>query len=125
MGVVRGQTWAAAHDFFMHYQITKMDNRYTRHGYRYLIEFSTNPTSGTGVLDFDRCRRWFNENFGWSQDVETRSRMIQNKRHNPESYQDNDINPTWAYAVKYGDYRIYVDEDKTLSWFVLCHPVSR
>jgi len=109
----------------MRYNITKMDNRYTRHGYRYIIEFSTNPTFGTGVLDFDRCRRWFNENFGWSQDVETRSRMIANKRHNPDSYQDNDINPVWAYAVKYGDYRIYVDEDKTLSWFVLCHPVSQ
>jgi hypothetical protein len=101
-----------------------MDGRYTRHGYTYLIEFSVNNL-GTGVLDFDRSRRWFNEQFGWSQDVETRSKMLQNKRHHRDAYQDNDINPVWAYNVKYGDYRIYVDSDKTLSWFCLCHPKSQ
>ena len=100
-----------------------MDGRYTRHGYTYLIEFSVGHF-GTGVLDFDRSRRWFNEQFGWSQDVETRSRMLQNKRYHQDAYQDNDINPVWAYNVKYGDYRIYVDSDKTLSWFLLCHPKS-
>lgn len=109
----------------MHYKITKMDNRYSTYGYQYLIEFSKNAIYGTGVLDFDRSRRWFNEHFGWSQDVETRNQMKSNKRHNPEAYQDNDINPVWAYAVKYGDYRIYVDGDKTLSWFCLCHPKSQ
>ena len=102
-----------------------MDRRYARHGYCYLLEFSKSERfSGTGVLDFDRCRRWFNEHFGWSQDVETRSKMQQNKLYHPGAYEDNDINPTWAYAVKYGDYRIYVDDDKTLSWFVLNHPAT-
>ena len=109
----------------MHYKIIKMDGRYSRHGYRYLIEFKKDVGRGTGVLDFDRCRRWFNEHFGWSQDIETRDQMKINKRNHREAYQDNDINPVWAYAVKYGDYRIYVDEDKTLSWFVLCHPASQ
>jgi len=47
-----------------------------------------------------------------------------NKRVHQTDYQANDINPVWAYCVKYGDYRIYVDEDKTLSWFVLCHPAT-
>jgi len=109
----------------MRYKVTKMDNRYSTYGYRYLLEFSKNTTFGTGVLDFDRGRRWFNEHFGWSQDVETRAQMKNNRLNNREAYQDNDINPIWAYAVKYGDYRIYVDSDKTLSWFVLCHPVSQ
>ena len=108
----------------MKYRITKMDGRYSTYGYRYLIEFSKFSSQGTGVLDFDRCRRWFNEHFGWSQDVETRAKMQQNKRNNPAAYEDNDINPTWAYAVKYGDYRIYIDDDKTLSWFVLNHPAT-
>ena len=107
----------------MKYKVIKMDNRYTHHGYAYLIEFSKVVAFGTGVLDFDRCRRWFNQNFGWSQDVETRGRLLQNRRNNKESYQSDDINLVWAYAVKYGDYRIYVDNDKTLSWFLLCHPV--
>lgn len=101
-----------------------MDGRYTRHGYTYLIEFSKLRAYGTGVLDFDRSRRWFNEHFGWSQDVETRQRMQENKMQNQGAYEDNDINPVWAYCVKYSDYRIYIDDDKTLSWFVLCHPKS-
>ena len=101
-----------------------MDGRYSRYGYKYIIEFSKVNQVGTGVLDFDRCRRWFNEQFGWSQDVETRSQLMQNKRNNRDAYEDNDINPVWAYCVKYGDYRIYVDDDKTLSWFVLTHPAN-
>ena len=108
----------------MKYKITKMDRRYTRYGYTYLIEFSKSHF-GTGVLDFDRSRRWFNEQFGWSQDVETRSQMAVNKRSHKDEYEDTDFNPIWAYCVKYGDYRIYVDSDKTLSWFVLCHPASQ
>lgn len=109
--------------FFMHYKITKMDGRYSRYGYTYLIEFSKSQT-GTGVLEFDRCRRWFNEKFGWSQDVETRQQMKENRQYQEEAYQDADINSVWAYCVKYGDYRIYVADDKTLNWFMLCHPKS-
>lgn len=101
-----------------------MDGRYSRYGYTYLIEFQKSTWSGTGVLDFDRCRRWFNEHFGWSQDVETRAKMLENKRMHLDAYEPNDINPIWAYCVKYGDYRIYVDSDKTLSWFVLNHPAN-
>ena len=99
-----------------------MDGRYSHYGYTYLLEFSKSVQHGTGVLDFDRARRWFNATFGWSQDVETRALMIRNARNNKEAYQLDDINPTWAYAVKYGDYRIYVDNDQTLNWFVLAHP---
>ena len=101
-----------------------MDGRYTRYGYTHLIEFSSSVHRGTGVLDFDRCRRWFNEHFGWSQDVETRAKMQENRILNKDAYEDNDINPLWAYCAKYGDYRIYVADDKTLSWFVLNHPAS-
>lgn len=108
----------------MNYKITKMDRRYSTHGYTYLIEFGKSHR-GTGVLDFDRSRRWFNDQFGWSQDVETRDQMLVNKRSHKEEYKDDDFNPVWAYCVKYGDYRIYVDEEKTLSWFVLCHPASQ
>ena len=109
----------------MKYKVTKMDRRYTRHGYQYLIEFSKVTHFGTGVLDFDRTRRWFTQQFGWSQDVEVRAEMIKNRRYNAELFETDDINEIWAYCVKYGDYRIYVDNDKTLSWFLLCHPASQ
>jgi hypothetical protein len=108
----------------MKYKVTKMDRRYTRHGYQYLIEFSKVTHLGTGVLDFDRTRRWFTQQFGWSQDVEVRAEMIKNRRYNADMYEIDDINAVWAYCVKYGDYRIYVDNDKTMSWFLLCHPIS-
>lgn len=108
----------------MKYKITKMDGRYSNHGYKYLIEFKKDIGRGTGVLEFDRCRRWFNETFGWSQDVETRDMMLRNRQNVKDAYKGDDINAVWAYCVKYGDYRIYVDNDKTLSWFLLCHPVS-
>ena len=101
-----------------------MDGRYNQRDYRYLIEFSKVNTFGTGVLDFDRARRWFNDQFGWSQDIETRDNMLVNRQYNRDLYEDKDLNPVWAYAVKYGDYRIYVDSEQTLSWFVLCHPNS-
>ena len=108
----------------MHYKVVKMDGRHTKYGYTHIIEF-IKGSYGTGVLDFDRSRRWFNEHFGWSQDVETREEMQKNQHHHRDAYEDTDINPVWAYCVKYGDYRIYVDSDKTLSWFLLCHPASQ
>lgn len=108
----------------MEYKITKMDGRYSRYDYTYLIEFRKSTQYGTGVLSFDRARRWFSTTFGWSQDVETRLEMQKNKAHHSDAYEPDDINPVWAYCVKYGDYRIYVDNDKTLSWFMLCHPRS-
>ena len=106
----------------MHYKITKMDGRYSHHGYKYLIQFSKAVSHGTGVLDFDRSRRWFNAQFGWSQDVETRDLMMRNQQNIKGAYNPDDINPIWAYCVKYGDYRIYINSDQTLSWFVLAHP---
>lgn len=108
----------------MHYTVTKMDGRYSKHGYQYLIEFSRNLTFGTGVLDFDRARRWFNATFGWSQDVETRDEMLRNRMYHKDIYTEEDINPAWAYAVKYGDYRIYVASEKELNWFVLANPAK-
>ena len=103
----------------MKYKITKMDNRYSKYGYQYLIEFSQNFRNGTGVLDFDRSRRWFNEHYGWSQDVETRASIIKSAPLDelPEAF-----NSAWAYSIKYNDYRIYVHDDATLNWFVLSHP---
>jgi hypothetical protein len=108
----------------MQYNVIKMNGRYTKYGYQYLVEFSKSITSGTGVLDFDRCCRWFNDQFGWSQDVETRRLMMENRRHYPDNFQPNDINPVWGYCAKYSKYRIYIDNEKTLSWFMLCHPKS-
>jgi hypothetical protein len=82
-----------------------------------MIEFkkarSWNTNTSTGVLEFDRSRRWFNEKFGWSQDVETRSKIGRT--------QTTDFNLHWAYSIKYNEYRIYVQSDQELNWFVLSH----
>ena len=77
---------------------------------------------GTGVLDFDRARRWFTATYGWSQDVELQAEMLKNQRAHKEAYTIDDINTHWAFLSKYDDYRIYVATEQELSFFILSHP---
>lgn len=106
----------------MRYKIIRLDKRYSyRDQFDYMIEFrrSRNYAStadSTGVLAFDRARRWFNQQFGWSQDVVTRGAMITNGAEMEE------INTRWAYSVAYDQYRLYVASDQELQWFLLAHP---
>jgi len=77
-----------------------------------MLEFSKDSWLGTGVLNFDRSRRWFNQTFGWSQDVETRSAVLRSS-----DFEASDYNFKWAR-----EYRIYVQDEAVLNWFVLSHP---
>lgn len=97
----------------MQYHTTKLDKRHNWHAhFAYMLEFSKSRRVGTGVLDFDRARRWMNQTWDWSQDVVTRSALLQ---------QNQDINLHWAYSVEYRDYRIYLKSDKELMFFQLTH----
>jgi hypothetical protein len=113
----------------MNYEITKLDRRHSWHDqFAYMIEFrkthqSIYTRSNQGVLEFDRSRRWFNETFGWSQDVETRSQIGRTRAQSTEDY-TKDFNLHWAYSIKYNEYRIYVQSDQELNWFVLSHSKS-
>ena len=108
----------------MKYKVVKLDARYSHNtAYQYMLEFSKGHWRGTGVLNFDRARRWFTTNYGWGQDVEIRSELIRSKQHHAEEFEDDDINSTWSFSAR-NDYRIYVATDKELSWFLLSHPVS-
>jgi len=103
----------------MKYEIIKLDRRHRHYKiYKYSIEFSKASwaSTGTGALDFDRARRWFNTNFGWSQEAE-----VQQKLAGLSRVQDNDINFHWAFTTQYKNYRIYVNSDKELAWFQLSH----
>ena len=110
----------------MNYEITKLDNRHSWHlQFKYMIEFKKPRTyfasglTNNGVLEFDKSRRWFNEKFGWSQDVETRAEIIKSA---PLGELPDAFNKAWAYSIKYNDYRIYVHDEATLNWFTLSHP---
>jgi len=110
----------------MNYEITELDRRHAWHGqFAYMIEFKKarawEKNTSTGVLEFDRARRWFNETYGWSQDVETRSQIGRVRAQLKEDY-TRDFNLHWAYSIKYDEYRIYVQSDQELNWFVLKHP---
>lgn len=108
----------------MRYQVTRLDRRHSYHAqFGYVLEFSKKTWSGTGVIDFDRSRRWMNRTWGWSQDVNTRDSLA-NRLANPDNHtvQDSDINLHWAYSVEYRDYRIYLAGETELNWFVLAHP---
>jgi hypothetical protein len=105
----------------MNFAITKLDRRHAWHNqFAYMIEFKKRSDwavgrDATGVLEFDRCRKWFNEAWGWSQDVETRDEMLKTmiKAGHPD-----DINRFWSYSIRYGEYRIYVN-DAALTMFKL------
>ena len=102
----------------MKYHIVRLDARYSySKDFKYLLEFSKAGWAGTGVIDFDRSRRWFNQTFGWSQDVETRSAVLRS-----QDFEASDYNFKWAYSAKYREYRIYVQDEAVLNWFVLSHP---
>lgn len=107
----------------MRYQVTRLDHRFShKASFDYVLEFSKSTWKGTGVLDFDRARRWMNQTWGWSQDVETRAAL--NRRivePSNTAVQEEDINRHWAYSVQYNDYRIYLHGDKELAWFQLSH----
>ena len=107
----------------MNYHVTKLDLRYSHSGsFGYVLEFSKNSWQGTGVLDFDRARRWMNRTYGWSQDVETLVAIKRCKIRNPDvEVQAEDTNPHWAYSAAYKDYRIYLKGDEELTFFQLAH----
>ena len=100
-----------------------MDRRYANYGsFRYMLEFSKSTWRGTGVLEFDRARRWMNQTWGWTQEVSTRQALIQ-RLADPlnNSVKEEDINRHWAYSVEYKEYRIYLLGDKELAFFQLVH----
>jgi hypothetical protein len=108
----------------MRYQVTQLDQRHSyRHQFEYMLEFSKSTWAGTGVIDFDRSRRWMNRTWGWTQEVDTRSALI-TRHSNPDNHtvQAEDINPHWAYSVEYRDYRIYLAGESELNWFLLSNP---
>ena len=107
----------------MKYEVVKLDGRFSYSKiYRYCIEFSSNRLLGTGVLDFDRARRWFNRTYGWSQDVKTQNKIARELNSMvPASHEPDDINSHWAYSTEYRNYRIYVSSDRELMMFELTH----
>ena len=109
----------------MNYKIIKLDKRYAYYQqFHYLVEFHRSPGwaigasagPGSGVLDFDRVRKWMNESWGWSQDVETRKEMI--RVHRADRTEATEVNPHWAWSCRYQEYRIYVN-DPALALFKL------
>lgn len=114
----------------MNYVITRLDRRYAWHRqFPYMIEFHKNRSwqMGTGVIDFDRVRKWMNECWGWSQDIETRAdlvKVIAGQRNTPwpqaqaRAESSEHVNTHWAYSCRYQEYRIYVSES-ALSLFKL------
>ena len=106
----------------MNYKIVQLDKRHNwRKIYRYSIEFPKGVFS-SGVLDFDRARRWFNRTYGWSQDVKTQNEIAgQLNIQEYKNHQQEDLNLLWAYCTEYRNYRIYVASDKELMFFELAH----
>jgi hypothetical protein len=110
------------HLFSMMYHIVLLNGRNSWSKiYRYTIEFPKGDYS-SGVLEFDRARRWFNRTYGWSTDVKTQNEIAEQLNDTvPSSHQSDDLNLQWAYSTEYRNYRIYVASDKELMFFELTH----
>ena len=110
------------HPFSMKYEIVKLNGRNSWSKiYLYTIEFPKG-TYSSGVLEFDRARRWFNRTYGWSTDVKTQNEIAEQLNDQvPSSHQSDDLNLQWAYSTEYRNYRIYVASDKELMFFELAH----
>jgi hypothetical protein len=111
----------------MNYTITRLDRRHSWHSeFAYMIEFAKRDfsllqTAESPVLQFDRSRRWFNDTFGWSQDVEVRAQI---KKRDYSLVTEADLNNRWTWSIRYDEYRIYTASEQELEWFVLSHPQS-
>ena len=102
----------------MKYKVIELDARYNhRNRFSYMISFTKTP-GHSAILEFDRCRRWLNDTYGWSQDVEMQTPMTKAQKSHPE-INDVNINRYWAYNIKYDDYRIYVADNQILTMFQL------
>lgn len=100
----------------MHYQVTRLDRRHSHHQrFAYMIEFSKRQPTGTGALDFDRARRWFNDTYGWSQEADLQIKIDKDARH---LLQAPEANTHWAYHAEYRNFRIYTNEPEA-AWFQL------
>jgi hypothetical protein len=113
----------------MQYLVTRLDGRHSwREDFEHMLEFSSAGWSGTGVLEFDRARRWMHSTWGHSQEVHVRQRIQQHimRLHSGPVLEDpaEEINPHWSYSVEYKNYRIYLKGDQELSWFQLAHASS-
>ena len=100
----------------MKYQVTRLDKRHAHHiQFEYMIEFSKSWRSGTGALDFDRARRWFNQTYGYSQEANLQSFSAIATQN---SGQPSEINTHWAYHTEYKNFRIYTNSSE-VAWFQL------
>jgi hypothetical protein len=105
----------------MNYNIVKLNGRNSWSKiYRYTIEFPKGAYS-SGVLEFDRARRWFNRTYGWSTDVKTQNLIAEQLNDQVPPWTTEDLNLQWAYSTEYRNYRIYVASDKELMFFELAH----
>ena len=108
----------------MKYKVVKLDHRYAYNKrFKYLLEFvKSNRTNA--VLDYHRAMRWFHDHYGWTQEAEVMHTMRYHQSLYPDLFTEEDFNPTWSYCSRKDVYRIYVEEEKVLEWFLLCHPKS-
>jgi hypothetical protein len=108
----------------MRYLITRLDGRHSwREDFEHMLEFSSAGWLGTGVLEFDRARRWMHDTWGYSQEVHVRQRIQQqpNLQARQLEFATVEVNPHWSYSVEYKNYRIYLKGNQELSWFQLAH----
>ena len=94
------------------FKIKKMDSRYNgaKH-FKYIIDYGGKYSNN---LTFQIHRNWWFDGYGPSCEIEAWERL---KLHNTDT--EWCIVDTWAWDTEFGNRKIYVKDDDTLSFFVL------
>ena len=98
------------------FKIKKTDSRYNGHRhFKYIIDYGGKYGDS---LTFQIHRNWWFEGFGSSCEIEAWQRHYE-RNAVALALNDTIIAKTWAWNTEFGNRKIYVKDDDTLSFFVL------
>lgn len=98
------------------HRIRELNSRFNYHNiFRYIVDWRK-TLNVSGVIPFHHARKWCNETWGFGTDVDT---------HDVALRAGEQVNPHWAYEIRYDQYRIYLAGDQELAWFRLKFGVGK
>ena len=94
------------------FKIKKTDSRYKgANHFKYIIDYGGKYSNN---LTFQIHRNWWFDGYGPSCEIEAWERLKSNNTDTEWCIVD-----TWAWNTEFGNRKIYVKDDNTLSFFVL------
>ena len=110
------------------YKIKKLDGRYSYTEYfKYYIAFANIQLSFRHVEYFNDTMQWFNKTYGPSTEIRMWKEILDHRKRFGASLLLEEeplpeyVNFNWSWSNGYDDLRIYVKNEKILSFFKLAN----